>query len=117
MKRAKGTVRSNRSATSRFLEAVDLLVGFAAALAEKDFGILERGSVDGDEAEGAEGGLELPHEGGPGGLGFRKVIPESLEDPGLDDVGHGISPPGSRPVPCREAEPLWKISPAIASLA
>jgi hypothetical protein len=47
MKRAKGTVRSKRSATSAavILEAVDLLLGFPAALHRGEFPRISRAGV------------------------------------------------------------------------
>jgi hypothetical protein len=69
-------------------EAVDLLVGLAASLAEEDLRVLEGRGVDRHEAEGPEHPLQDLDEGGPFDLGFGEIVPESLEDPGLYDLGH-----------------------------
>ena len=70
------------------LEAVYLLVGLAAALAEQDFRVFEGRRVDRHEAERLEGFLEFLHEGRTGAFRVRKIVTESFQDSRFNDVGH-----------------------------
>ena len=74
------------------LKAVELLVGFGAAFAEEDFEILEGRRVDRAEAVGAKDAAGRLHDLLARQHGFRQIVAEAFERPGLNSRGrHGES--------------------------
>jgi hypothetical protein len=73
-------------------EPVGLLVGVSAAFGEEYFGVFEHGRIDGDIAVGGkmifQGSNQLP----PGNLRGGEKIPETFENSGLNNAGHGRAP-------------------------
>ena len=74
------------------LKTVELLVGLIAAFAEQDFCVFERRRIDRAESvtavhgpRGIDQRLARDHR-------IRKIVPESLEGPGFDQVAHNRGP-------------------------
>ena len=66
------------------LEAVELLVGFLAPLAEQDFEVLERRRVDRAEAVGAKDAPGRVHDPLARHHRLRQIVAEAFERAGLD---------------------------------
>ena len=109
-KRANGTVRSNRSPTSRppwSCEPVELLVGLVAPLAGEDLQILQRRRVDRAESVRAVDPSSRVDQPLAGNHRLRQRDRETLERAGLDavvfvDAGAAIAQAtiGSRSMAC-----------------